>query len=357
MARRVPPPPSGPDDPLASTKDAMLRLTEDLKKAARELTATQARFMVDNYYQVQQFRITAAGQEREATEAGEPAALLSWMTAISDRLEGTIRATLDTYTDGIAVARWAKGLAGIGPVLAAGLAAHIDITKAKTAGAIWRFAGIEPSAVWLGTEGAEALVRSDWDNKLTPEENLLQIATRLNRRPESLLRIAKDDETGRVTKKSVTAALAKRPWNARLKVLQWKIGESFVKVQNLEQDIYGKVYAQRKAEYIDKNTQGGYAETARKILQEKNFSRDTNAKAAYQAGRLPDGHIHAMAKRYAVKLFLSHYHEIAYRAHYGTRPPKPYVIEHGGHVHFIAPPNIPEDLLTPEERRVRGAGQ
>jgi hypothetical protein len=39
------------------------------------------------------------------------------------------------------------------------------------------------------------------------------------------------------------------------------------------------------------------------------------------------------ARRYAVKLFLSGYHEAAYRLHYGTVPPEPYAIDILGHAH------------------------
>jgi hypothetical protein len=49
--------------------------------------------------------------------------------------------------------------------------------------------------------------------------------------------------------------------------------------------------------------------------------------------------LHARAKRYAVKLFLAHLHEVWYREHYKTAPPIPYPIAHLGHAHYIAPPN------------------
>ena len=269
--------------------DAMLvvlaKLSEDLKKAARELTASQARYTVDVYYQVQQFRIESANQLRMAEAGAEPTDFLRWIAALMRRLEGTIKGALDEYTDTTVPSRWAKSITGIGPVIAAGLAAHIDIRRAETAGALWRFAGLDPTVKWEKKE--------------------------------------------------------KRPWNAALKTLTWKIGESFVKTQNLDGDVYGKVYAERKQVEIARNEAGTFAETAARILTEKTFRRDTTAKTAYTAGRLPDGHIHARAKRYAVKLFLSHYHHVAYESEFGRVPPKPYVIEHGGHTHFLAPPNWP----------------
>jgi hypothetical protein len=43
-----------------------------------------------------------------------------------------------------------------------------------------------------------------------------------------------------------------------------------------------------------------------------------------------------------VKLFLAHYHHVAWVAATGTEPPKPYVITILGHDGFIVPPNFPE---------------
>ena len=160
--------------------------------------------------------------------------------------------------------------------------AHIDITRAPTVGHIWRYAGYDPTCEWKRGE--------------------------------------------------------KRPWNASLKVLCWKAGESFVKVSGKEEAFYGQIYKKQKEKYVAKNLAGGFAETAAATLKKKTWGRDTIARAAYESGRLPDGHIHAMAKRYAVKLFLAHLHDRWFRLHFGTEPPKPYPIAYLDHVHYIAPP-------------------
>jgi hypothetical protein len=279
------PPPSTLDEGTDELRAAMVRLTGDLKKAARDLTAGQARYVVDSYYQIQQFRMESANNVRAAEAAGEPTEFLVWMRDLTKRMESTVKSALNEYTETLVAARWAKSITGIGPVISAGLAAHIDIRRAQTAGAIWRFAGLDPTVRWEKKQ--------------------------------------------------------KRPWNAALKTLCWKIGESFVKVQNLEGDVYGHVYVERKTAEIRRNLAGLNADAARRILSEKDFRKDTKAKTAYERGVLPDGHIHARAKRYAVKLFLSHYHHVAYEAEFHALPPKPYIIEHGGHTHFLAPPNWP----------------
>ena len=133
---------------------------------------------------------------------------------------------------------------------------------------------------------------------------------------------------------------AKRPWNARLKRLSWIIGDCFVKVHNSEKDIYGHVYKERKMLEVSRNEAGNFSAQAEASLKDRNI-KDKGLKECYESGKLPDGRIELRARRYAVKLFLSHYHHVAFEDHFGKAPPSPYNIEHGGHSHFIAPPNWP----------------
>ncbi len=254
------------------------RLNKDLREAAKKLTKGEARYLVDLYYTIQDYRKATNNQLR----SDEPGELLAWFGGQHGLLERHIKTALDIYTTEHPIGAWCKSITGIGPVIAAGLLAHIDIEKAKTAGAIWRFAGLDPSSTWGKGE--------------------------------------------------------KRPWNARLKVLCWKIGESFVKVSNKPDDFYGKIYRDRKDQEIKANEAGAFKEQAEAILAKKKIGKDTDAYAAYSQGKLPPAHIHARAKRYAVKLFLSHLFEKWYVHHYGKPAPEPYCFAHLGHVHKIEPP-------------------
>lgn len=265
--------------------EPLTRLTKDLRDSAKLLTPSQARYLVDLYYQVQEYRKRAANQSRAMTETGEPIELVRWVFANMETLEGDIQRGLDRYSNHQIAGKWARSIVGIGPVIAAGLLAHIDITKAPTAGHIWRFAGLDPTVKW--------------------------------------------------EKKT------KRPWNAQLKVLCWKIGESFVKVCNNERDIYGHIYAERKELEQARNDRDEFTGQAAAALAAKKYSHDTEAYKHYGEGRLPPAHIHARAKRYAVKLFLSHYHHVAYECEYGVPPPRPYVFSRPEHTHYTAPPGWP----------------
>lgn len=301
----------------------LMRLNRDIKEATATLERREARYLVDTYYQMQDYRISTSNQGRSMGKDEEPHITLDFFKSQMTTLENQVRTVLNTWTDTEPLGVWAKSITGIGPVIAAGLLAHIDIEKAPTVGHIWRYAGLDPTVEWGKGE--------------------------------------------------------KRPWNASLKVICWKAGESFVKVSNNDKDVYGHYYADRKdyenrrndavyevdtkivkgamadpnkGAYIIRDDEmisayliegkwyvGGNAKAAYDVLRRKKIGRDTDAYKSYSIGKLPPAHIHARAKRYAVKLFLAHYHETGYKLHFKTEPPAPYPIAILGHGHRIAAPN------------------
>jgi hypothetical protein len=295
--------------------ESISRLSRDLRSASTTLSADEARFLVDAYYQMQDNRIRSNHQVRTLTESGEPHSVLVWLAANAEVLEKQIAGALDRYSAHHPVGAWARSQVGVGPVICAGLLAHFDIHRAPVAGHFWNFAGLNPEIVW---------------------------------------------EKGK-----------KRPFNAALKTLCWKLGESFVKVSGKDDAFYGRVYRERKDLETARNLRGEFAEQAAAALSKKAIGKTTDAYAWYSgrltreqaeqllednaAGKankvggepysgqamLPPAHIHARAKRAAVKLFLSHLHEVWHEIEIGTKPPRPYAIVHLGHAHQIAPPGWP----------------
>ena len=260
------------------------RLNKDIKQAAATLSRQEARYLVDTYYQIQEHRMATAAQSRTLSKTGEPNAVVEYLTTELATLENEIKKALRAYAENDPVGRWSMSICGIGPVLAAWLLAHIDIEKAPTAGHIWSFAGLEPTQEWKKGQ--------------------------------------------------------KRPWNAKLKTLCWKIGQSFVKVCNNENDVYGHAYKARKELETQKNAAGDYSGQAEKKLAGHKIGKDTEAYKWYSQGKLPPAHIQQRAERYATKLFLAHWQHVAYMKRYGEEPPKPYAIAVLGHAHEIAVPNM-----------------
>lgn len=294
---------------------AVSRLTRDLAKSAATIDRGQARALVDAYYQVQENRKRASLQSSALEKSHEPHELLTWMQEQYEVFESQIKRALDKYSLSHPVGVWARDQVGIGPVIAAGLLAHVDITKSNTAGKLWAFAGLDPTKTWGKGE--------------------------------------------------------RRPWNATLKTLCWKIGESFVKTSGAEDSYYGPLYVKRKRFEIENNLSGRLSDQARARAESGFFGADTEAILWYSgcltpadartyydmpaekrlgfAKRLagapgsgmpmlsPD-HVHSRAKRWAVKLFLSHFQHIYFEHEYGKAPPLPYPIAHLQHVDFISPP-------------------
>ena len=346
--------PQPPPVPEVELKPLVERINRDLKAAMKLLTPRQAKYFVNAYYQVQDYRIASAAQFREMEKMGEPNDAVTWLFKGLESMETQIKNLLGTWSMGYPIGVWSNSVTGIGPVIAAGLRAHLDIAQAPTAGHIWNFAGYNPKQEWLGKEKGKKLVldsieelkkyQPEWDEDKDEDLDFLiqTIATKTYQKPETLKKWSTSDargETIQYSLDSVIKAVAKRPWNASVKLLAWKIGQSFVKVSNNPNDFYGHLYQQRKAQEIRRNENGELRGEAEKKLQKFRIGKRTDAYKWYSVGKLPPAHLDARARRWTVKLFLAHYQEIAWTLEYGTPPARPYVIEHLGHADKIEPPN------------------
>jgi hypothetical protein len=265
----------------ADAKAAVARLAED---PAQGLTVV--RYLVESYYDQQQFRISSAHRAR-MTEKGDPkinrpgtdAKLLHWLAERDQSTEKAIFAMLDQYTqqETTGMGMWAQQFVGVGPIISAGLLATINMDIATTPSKVWRFFGLDPTVKW---------------------------------------------EKGK-----------KRPWSHLAKQLYFKLGDSFVKFHNRDDCVFGKLYEQRKAVEVQRNENGMNAETARATLAAKNFKKEV--RVIYEGGKLPDGRIELRARRWAVKIFLREWWCEAYRRKFKKEPPPPYPIEKLGHSTLI----------------------
>ena len=288
--------------PLAVIAEIAKISRKDMRAAAMTLGDAEARYLVDLYYQAQDMRIAANNQLKAATKAAEPCEAIGLIRAQFDTVEDNIRLALDLYTDAHPIARRARTVLGVGPVISAGLISSLSIelverpekgeefpegyvpkrTPINAVGAWWRFCGLDPTSHWGKGE--------------------------------------------------------KRPWNAQLKRLCWLLGESFVKVKGREGAFYGELYTVAREKYGAINDAFGYRPECERRLAEKHLrGMDASLRALLETGKLPDKAMHERAKRYAVKIFLSHLHAVWFLDYFGTLPPKPYVIEMLGHKDFMPP--------------------
>ena len=327
----------------------ILRLSRDLRKAAQNLPAQQARILVDTYYNIQDTRKRLISQifmvsyywklhdiaddfdklidvfiaaERDIEDLDDPEVLAeiredpqaclpvrraakAYARAVVDKLqpcpaigdflpamrhlivslEDFARKGLEDAVPRTKTGEWLSGLFGIGPVLTVGLLAHLDVTKAPHMSSFRKFAGIGGTLVW---------------------------------------------EKGQ-----------KRPHNAELKTLLWKVADSFVKFRNFEKsELYGGVYDNWKGIYEQRNANGFYREKALAYLETHNI-RNRMIRAIYAGGQYAPGHLDKMARRKAVSMFLGHLYEVMYYEQYGRHCQRDYVQDYLGHEDRVPCPHWP----------------
>lgn len=327
------------------------RLNKDLKESTLTLSTQEARFLVDYYYIIQEDRKRAFNQIRSVEETEEPHRVLDWLAGNAQMMENAIKSALDYYGKNNPLGEWCHSITGIGPVITAGLLAYVDLEKAPTTGHIWRYAGLDPTVEWLSETKAKQLVKKHVDKskikrKIVPRTEIEKISVEINRTADSLYNMLNGFfEKEQFTEELLIKTLKIRPWNNKLKTLCFKIGNCFQKVCNKPDALYGHVYAKRKAEEIVRNEAGAFKDQAKEGM--KRVSKSTDAYKSYKEGKLPPGHLDMRARRYAVKLFLSHYHDEGYRRILGIEPPLPYAIANlDGHVHMVEPSNSSKKGVT-----------
>jgi hypothetical protein len=283
-----------------TTKIEINKLNDDIKSAIKKMDKQQIRFLVKTYYTLQDERIAMFGRVRELTKNDEPNSFYEWLAENMQALENRIKQALKVYVLSTPVGEWLISITGVAEVISAGLLSNLDINTDATLkdenGEYVKVYGRNPSSFWRvsGLDPSQKRVRGE-----------------------------------------------KLSYNPDLKRLAFIIGESFVKVQNLKSDFYGKLFAQYKATLVEKNERGEFKESAAKILTEKNFSKTTEAFKHLSNGMLPPAQIHARARRHTVKIFLVHVWQVMYWFKYKETPKLPWIMLQDEHGSYIDMPNKP----------------
>lgn len=264
---------------------------------ASKLSNAEARFVVSDYYAAQEARKRADMQLRhlgdKASQGNFP--LLNYTANVNVEVERTILKGLQKFAEASTVGRWILAQHGVGPVIAAGMLAHLDITRAPTAGHFWSYSGQNPAQEWKAGE--------------------------------------------------------KRPYNAAMKQLVFHLGECVKRTYKSPNSFYGALYRSRKDLLEARNETGFNAERAKIFV-----TKSAEVRATLKLGKLPAGNLDRQACNFAAKIFLSHLHAVMYWDHYGKAPPKPFGIAILGHAHEIKIPHV--DMFPGlEEAYYGGSGQ
>lgn len=274
------------EDPVSTR-----RLRKDLRARSKLLDREEARGLIETYYMLQGDRIRT-GNRIAALQRGvsvdQPPLVLSMFNNELQHLEELMKPPIEAYVKSQRAGRWLLSLKGIGPILAGACLAHIDVRKARSAGAVQRFAGVDPTLEWNRGE--------------------------------------------------------RRPFNADLKKTMWLIADSFVKVKNREGAYYGAYYAERKAQEEHRNETGLNAEAAARYLAKRTARDAPDAEWAeiLSSGKLPPFLVDKRARRKVINLFINHLYEVMHECEYGKPPEwRPYVIDVLGHKNYLTVPGWP----------------
>jgi len=350
------------------------RLDVDLRRAARDLTPHELRFIGETFDSRQVARIQSGNRAIALARQDEPNAFVAWLGRQEEGLEKRLEEAMMEATEAHPLGQWMLAQVGVGPRLASRLLAYVDWQNASKPTAVWRFAGLDPTITWLGTRRADAAV-DDFvrEHGLLPgarwtDDQIAAFARANGLSPPFImsgLAAAVDKEP---TTTNVAKAAARLPWNANLKRLCFLLGECFAKFSGNENCYYGQMYRRWRISLWEQNLKVEFADTARDAITTKRVGKSTSkfkwnsgvyssaSAAAWLAaggGRTPPApaapgeglpmlapmHIVMRARRKAIKLFLSHGWEMQKDID-GTKPGgwKYYAISHLGHSEHIPPP-------------------
>lgn len=228
------------------------------------------RALVEDYYDIQGTRIQAENRVRAYLQGTSDQTLPLLKSDSAKRLRGIEKDIVKDVKDFLKHhelwCNWLEGVKGIGPVLAGGLLAWFeDVENFATISKLWMYSGLGVS------------------------------------------------EEGRAMKRTRGEKIR---YNPQVKVLCWKIGESFVKTKGGYRELYEKFRDEYDRKWTSSEVCGS--------VGCKNKGK----------GKCMDGHKFAAAKRKTVKVFLAHLH-MKWRELKGLPIEHPFIIGRDNHEHLI----------------------
>ncbi len=298
---------------------------KDIRNAAVDMSVREARFMIEDFYRWVALAQAAKDHRRVLDKEDLINHSVGFMAKQIRNMRDQYRSFLDIWSEQYPAAKWAKdSIRGVGPVIAAGLAAYIDIEKAKTISSIWRYAGVDPNSRRMTLVEVDTLIQSSMNqfgDDIT-EEHVRWIAKQAGKDPEKILAFSRSKKRG-LTWPKLSRAIRWPSYNPMVKRIVISAGNCFIKHPSMYHDLY----VARKIYETGINENGGYKTRAKRQFRRFNYQPGTNAYECYSQGYLTESHIIASAKRYAVKIFLAHYYMVAYYIKYEDTPPDVYALD------------------------------
>jgi hypothetical protein len=232
----------------------------------------EAQYLLDMYLFMLKRRVAIASK---ISRCGIESRALGFLLDQIKAREGHARVLLDIYSDNHPVGAKMKEVKGIGPVIAAGLLAHVNMDRATTYGKILAYGGFNPNMVWNKGE--------------------------------------------------------LRPFCAEFRSILIHAKRVFQFLSGNPTSYFGMHFKRYKNLIIAQNENGGMKEAAAAKLAKFNYRHETKAYQCYIEGKLPPAHITQLAGTKTLKLFIGCLHKY-WSEHLGRSAPLPYAVEHMGHM-------------------------
>lgn len=289
----------------------------------KHIEPSTLRDLVMSMYDVQHTRMILDNRFR-STKENINYAFVNDLKGLEDNIKNTIKAEVQQFP----IHEWIVEQRGISYDMAGQMIGLVqDIGKFDNVSNLWSYAGLGVIQI-CDTCGKKYLPipeRTPW---------ILKTSQRLMEQYER--KIVKDGETGFNKKADAMLCHCDEPkiksigqrkikntlldYNPRLKSLCWRFGKQFV----MQGDFYRGLYDQFRAEYEQRDD----------LINEMNGKTGKKTKHGTSKGT---GHIHNMAQRKTVKIFLSHLW-VKWRELEGLPVSDPYILSVGGHSKKILPP-------------------
>ena len=299
-----------------------------LRLKAAHMSKGEASYLINYFFKIQGCRMGAKQLGKRLEEEGETTDIAAFFYTNLRRLENETVKIFDIFSDQHATTRWTR-MQGMGGKTATGLYVYIDPTKVRHVSQVWKYAGLNAGKKWYSCEEAKEIVgdckRILGNNELTPE-HIDWICARVQRPRPAFERVSLLCGKGEMTWEGVRGAIVIRPWHRKLRILVIYIGNVIRHNWQYSTGFYSNLYKERKTYEHERNERLVYKSTAEMIFAKEIHKKGTSPYEWYSKGMLPPVHIQARAMKWATKLFLSHYFDVAYYEIYGRLPEPPHIL-------------------------------
>ncbi len=311
-------------------------------KTASAYTREEALSLVGLYYSIQKTRVGATNKlsahERNVDIVSNPVFIESIKSELHKVEKQTARG-LKAYADAQPLGTWCQSLRGLSYITTAGLLAHINLHVATNPAKIIRFAGLDPTIQW--NKGEKRPYNAHLKTLCWKIGTAFKMAN-----PNEVSVRGTDEELAVAILEEVKKKGTSLTAEGLLEKIRAKRQRANTKADLLsgEDCLYVRLYKERKKREIAYNEEGRFRDDALRRLEKALESRwrvSDEVKECWRRGKLPPHGLDLRAMRYAVTIFLHHYYHVG-RSLEGLTVSRPWIVEPnlGGHSDYIYPPNL-----------------